>query len=677
MWAALEDAERPRVVLILPVLMAAGVIGYFALRTEPPLWPAAAGLAVACGVAAAVRRSVAGRALCLCCGFAAAGFLSAQWAARQAPDWDGLPRTATIAHGTVTQVEMLPEGRRVTLRDVTLDGNDPLARFVRVRLRDGDAASLAPGDTADIRALLRPPSPPDYPGGWDTQRDAFFAGIGAYGFAIGPARRVVVGRASLWQGFREAVASRIMAELPGERGAIAATLMTGLGTAIPAQDRAAFAASGLAHLLAVAGLHIGIVMGLVFGAVRTALAAVEYTVLHWPVQRIAAVSALCAGGFYLALSGAHVPILRSFAMASLVTLALLTGRRAVSVRTLALAAIAVMIFAPSEVMGVSFQMSFAAVLALVAGWEALRPRLRHFGLGKWWRVPALYIGGLAATSALAGTASLPFAAYHFGTATLWYVPANILAVPITAFWIMPCGLVALLLMPAGGAGLALTPMGWGVAAILWLARAVAAWPGAQTALPHIPPVALLLGTAGLVWLCVWRTRLRLFGLAPLLAGCALAFAAPLPDAAVAPGATVVAARIGGDVFVETRAGASVFERQIPMRLWGETPIAPFPANGEAAGGALLCGPDSCRWRAGGQAFMLVRDVKAGCAGTDIAIATIALRGCAAETVVDRRSVAADGATLIVGTAIVTDADQRGNRPWVIRDTPRLPPARTE
>ncbi len=162
------------------------------------------------------------------------------------------------------------------------------------------------------------------------------------------------------------------------------------------------------------------------------------------MRRIAAVAALAAGLLYLALTGGHIPILRSFAMACVVTLGVLSGRRAISVRALALAAVALMLFAPAEVMGVSFQMSFAAVLALVAGWEVLAPRLALLGAGAWWRGPALYVGGLALTSALAGTASLPFAAYHFGNAALFYVPANVIAVPLTGLWVMPWG--------AGGAG---------------------------------------------------------------------------------------------------------------------------------------------------------------------------------------------------------------------------------
>jgi competence protein ComEC len=492
---------------------------------------------------------------------------------------------------------------------------------------------------------------------------------------LGPARVVQAASGRPLQSLREAIAARIMALLPGERGAIAATLLTGLGTAIPPDDRAAFAASGLAHLLAVAGLHIGVVMALLFGLARWSLAASEYASLHWPTRRIAAVAALAGGAGYLLLTGAHVPILRSFAMAAVVTLAVLTGRRAISLRALAAAALALIAVAPWDVMGVSFQMSFTSVLALVAAWEALRPGLARFAPGRWWRGPVLYGGGLALTSAVAGTASLPIAAYHFGNATLWYVPANMLAVPLTAFWVLPWGLVALLLMPFGAAWLALAPMGWGIGGLLVLARGVAAWPGAIAPMPQLPPQALLLMAAGLVWLCIWRTRLRLAGLACIAAGIALPFAVRAPDALVSADARVVASRIGGQVYVEVRGGASPFEAEAPGRVWGVAKALAFPAGAE--GGAVACDAQACRWSIGARRVMLARSVDAACRGADMALAGFVLRGCGADVVIDRRAVAQDGATLLYGDHVVTDRDMRGDRPWVIRSGPALPAAKTE
>ncbi|MEJ0046704.1 MAG: DUF4131 domain-containing protein [Rhodospirillales bacterium] len=245
-WMA---AERGRFALFLPVFMAAGVVAYFARLTEPALWPAPAAAAVAIVGAVLGRQRPLALAGLLCLGFAAAGFASAGLATWRAAPWGGCARGGVEVTGRVAQVEMLPEGRRVTIDAPAFDEAPPIARRVRVRLRGADDGVLGVGDVVRVRALLRAPAPPAYPGGWDMQRDAFFHGMAAYGFALGPAERLVPARGGAWQALRETIAARVMAALPGARGAIAATLLTGLGGAIPAGDRAAFQASGLAHLL--------------------------------------------------------------------------------------------------------------------------------------------------------------------------------------------------------------------------------------------------------------------------------------------------------------------------------------------------------------------------------------------------------------------------------------------
>jgi competence protein ComEC len=676
------EAERGRFFLFLPPCMAAGVLLYFGEASEPGLLAPAIIIGAALAAAAWASRRPVVCAAFLALGFAAGGFARARIETMRMPSWPALPRSAVVVSGLVTRVEELPDGRRVTLGAPSLDGGADIDRTVRLRLRDTDDGDVAPGDRMTVRALLRPPSPPSYPGGWDTQRDAYFGGMAGYGFAL-RAADVTHGDSGSWlQTMRQRIAGRMMAGLPGARGAIAATLFTGFGAAIPLTDRAAFQASGLSHLLAVAGLHIGIVMGVVFAAVRTVMAASEYAALHLPVKRIAAVSALCAGLLYLALTGGHVPILRSFAMACLVTLALLTGRRALSARALALAALVLMAFAPELVVGVSFQMSFAAVLALVAGWEALSPIFATMGQGRWWRTAALYTGGLAATSTLAGTASLPYVAYHFGTVPLFYVPANMLAVPLTALWVMPCGIGALLLMPFHLEHLCLLPMGWGVGGLLGIAHIVAAWPAAVWAVPQTPAWGLLLLSAGLVWFCLWRTRVRFAGLILLAAGAASPWLVPSPDVVVSADARVIAVRTGGQVLEYTASGADSFARALPARVWGQVSVTGLPNPAITA-----CGPQSCRFPNPGGPVLLVLDPAAPCDGAAVVVSPLPLRGrCRAAMVVDRFSVLHDGATSVTVTAAsttkITDRAVRGDRPWVISARApvafsRLPPAATE
>jgi competence protein ComEC len=656
--------------LFLPVCMGGGICFYFSLRAEPSLILAAAiTLALSVGAAMLWWQPFL-RAPLLAAAFASMGFTLATLETARAPPFSPIPRHAVQLTGRIGEILPLPRGRRVTLTEASLDGA-PIARALRLRLRDTDTAALNPGDTITIRALLQPPPAPDLPGGSDTQREAFFTNLAAYGFAIGPARVTAHAPQAGLAALREKLSTRIMAIIPGAQGAIASTLLTGLGSAIPAGDRAAFDASGLSHLLAVAGLHIGIVMGLSFFTVRLGLASIEYTALHWPCREIASVSALLAGLLYLELTGAHIPILRSFAMAALATLGVLTGRRAISLRGLALAALVLMTSAPHLVMGVSFQMSFSAVLWLIAGYELARPRLATLGLGTRWRGPALYGAGLALSSILAGTGSLPFAAYHFGRASLYYVPANMLAVPLTAFWVMPWGLMALVLLPLGLGAFALHPMAWGIEGLLAIARAVAAWPDANLPVPQPPAWCLALVAIGFAIAGLLRGPERLVGVIPILAGWIAPFLLPPPDAYIGPGARVIAVRVEGRVFADVAKSATEFERQAVLRLWGIT-FAPGLAKG------LDCSETACR--AGPILVATGAAPPPDCNATLIVTHTW-FRGACDAIIADRDFAEAAGATAVrlsgAGVILTSDATLRGVRPWVIGARPSLPVAPSE
>jgi competence protein ComEC len=676
LWDDFLTEQRGRFALFTPVFMAAGILAYFARTTEPPLaWSAAvAGLSILL-VAGAWRWPVP-RAAALSLAFGCSGFALACWATARAPDWAALPPHAVVVSGQVSLVEALPEGRRITIASPSLDGDAPLDRALRIRLRTTDPGPVAVGDVIRVRVLLRAPSPPDYPGGWDTQREAFFSGLAGYGFAIGPATVLHHAGGGWWAALRSRVAQRIMEGLPGPQGAIAATLLTGMGAAIPPADRAAFQDSGLAHLLAVAGLHVGIVMGLVFSVARFGLALWERAALRWPTRQIAALAALAAGGLYLALTGAHVPILRSFAMAALVTLGVLTGRRAVSLRGLCLAALVLMTIAPASVVGVSFQMSFASVLTLIAGYEMARPLLARLGQQSWWRRPVLYVTGLMLTSLLAGTAALPFAAYHFGRATLYYVPANMLAVPLTAFWVMPCGLAVLALMPLGLEQLGLVPMGWGLRGLLAIAHTVSTWPAASLPVPSMPGWGLALVSVGLAWGGLWRGRLRLAGLLPLVLGLAAPLLVPPPDILVGPEARLIALRLPGRILIDKTQGVSAFEAEAAGRVWSN--LGSVPRGDQPVG----CTANGCRLQIAGRTVLLARDAGAVACDASVILSSAWLRGaCPGVTVIDHGSAARNGATTLRLTphapVIVTDRMLRGDRPWVIRTRVLLPMAQTE
>lgn len=674
------ERERDRLPLWLPVFMGVGVLSYYDLRFEPPFWigPAAAAVSF---VAVLMLRPA--RPWLAPVAAVALGFASGQVATARAPPIEaGLPYRATVASGVVAAVERLPEGRRMTLANVSLDGAAPLRRTVRVRLRSGDEAPLAAGDSVRVRALVRAPSMPAYPGAWDLQRDDFYSGLGASGFALGKVERLrgavpsVAGR--VVQGLREAIADRVLAVLSGAAGAVAVTLLTGTSMAIPDADHAAFRDSGLAHLLAVAGLHIGIVMGFFLFLSRFVFRCSEHASLFWPAKKLSALCALASGGAYMVLTGMHVPIVRSFLMAVLFTIAALADRRPVSIRGLALAGLVLMLVAPQEVPNVSFQMSFSAVLALIAGYEALRPWLRRLHGRSWGRRVGSHCVALGLTSVLAGSASAPFGAYHFGHVQVYFVLANMIAVPLTAMWVMPAGLIALMLMPLHLEALALVPMGWGVELVLLVARSTSALPAATVAVPHMPAWGLAVFSLGLAWLGLWQGQRRLAGVVLMAVGIVSpAFYRP-PDILVSADARIVAVRTPAGAFVQPAAdgalNSSRFVADAWAQYWGVGSLKLMPDRGDG-GGSVRCDEVFCRLRpyADRKAALLVRAEvsRADCAGVGVVVSLEPARHLCPKpwpALVDRFTVWRFGSAAVWidgdGVRVLTDRAERGDRPWV-------------
>jgi competence protein ComEC len=720
-WDSWLDLERERLAVWLPVFMGAGILAYYALRFEPATWIGAAVTAPALAIAVWLPgvRWLFGPITAV-----ALGFTAGQLATARAPPIEvDLPTHAIIVTGTIRAVEALPEGRRITIQPAWLDdAAEPLRRSVRVRLQKKDDGELDSGDSVRIRALLRPPSPPSYPGAWDLQRDDFYSGLGASGYGLGKAERtgqaVPSAPMRLVQRLRETITRRVVAVIPGAAGAVSVTLLTGASMAIPEADHAAFRDSGLAHLLAVAGLHIGIVMGFALALSRFGFALSQRASLFWPTKKFAAICALTVGAAYMVLTGMHVPIIRSFVMACLFTVALMADRRPFSLRGLALAAAALMLIAPNQVPDVSFQMSFSAVLALISGYEALRPWLRHLHGKSWQRRFGSHVVALALTSALAGSASAPYGAYHFGHLQIYFVLANMVAVPLTAMWVMPAGLIALFLMPVHLEALALVPMGWGAQAIVWVARTTAALPAATIEVPHIPIWGLCLFSVGLAWLGLWQTRRRLGGVVLMLVGLASPLVEHPPDILVSADGRLIAIRTPQGAFLQQTQGGSKFTRDAWAQYWAVGSFQAMPASesgrvvlaqssigavndppGESAQdpdelgvAAVRCEPDACLLRPypDRPGALLVRGAlhPKFCDQSSVILSAEPARGLCPRPwpkLVDRFTVWRYGSAAIWldrdGARVLTDRTERGDRPWVPGPphsrkavAPTLPPA---
>ncbi len=688
--AARFVAERERWPLWLPVLMGAGIAIYFSLASEPAPWLGAAMLAAAGMLLVAAWRSERERTVAVVLVAVALGF-----AAAQLQTW--MVAAPVLAHrlgpavvtGRLVSVDPLPEGARLVIapsaitdgRAGDLDAQHLPARL-RVRLRRGDAG-VVPGDWISLRAMLMPPPAPAMPGAYDFERRAWFDRLGAVGYAFGTPQRIdppAGAGPSIWshaiEALRNAVTRRIRAALPDANGAIAAAIIAGETHAIAPEDEGAFRDAGLAHILVIAGLHMGMVAGIAFFALRAILALIPRIALNYPTKKIAASGALAVIFFYLLLSGATVSSRRAFVMIGLVLLAVLVDRISVSPRAVALAAVAVMLMTPDAAAGPSFQMSFASVGCLIAFYEAMRPRLLdwHRDAGPLRRA-GLYVLGLAFTTMVTTLATAPFTIYHFNRFPLYSVLANALAVPITGFWVMPWAIVSCLLMPLGLEKPALWAMAQGIDAISAIGHGVTSWPGAVMHVPSLSAAALALIGCGGLWLCIWLGSWRWWGLAPIALGLLSLTVTRPPDVLVSGDMRVIAVRAPDGAYLPSATrGAAAIEDSWTRRAAADLgPV--WPDSGSAAEGALQCDAQGCIYRARGQAVALIRDGAAlaeDCHAADLVISPVAAhRECRGTPVIDRIDTYRKGGHAIWldgnGITVETVRDWQGARPWSPRN----------
>lgn len=550
------EGDREQIALWVPVALGAGITAWF-LLPGPATWLAwclACGLLFCVTFLAAdggrIRSVLAGVALLGCAGcliiWAKASLTGTPPIAR--------PVVATVT-GRILSVEALPaQGiARVMLAPREPEG---LPGRIRVGIAAGDVPKgLLRNAVVTIRARLMPPAPPAVPGAYDFAQRAYFQGIGATGRAIPP---VIVetpgdGRSPL----RQRLSEHVREQVAGGAGAIAATLATGDRGAIPEEDAEAMRRSGLAHLLSISGLHVTALIGAVIFLVLRMLALVPALALRWPLMAIAAGAGALAGVGYTLLTGADVPTVRSCIAALLVLAGLALGREAITLRLVAAGALVVLLLWPEALAGPSFQMSFAAVTAIVAVGEhrrlkALTAARDEGALARIARgVLGLFLTGIAVEAVLA-----PIALFHFHQAGMLGALANLVAIPLTTFVVMPFEALALVLDIVGAGAPAWWVVGQALRLLLAVAYLVAGMPGAVAALPAISTMAFGLTMAGLLWCLLWRSRVRWAGLAPMVIGIVMILMTPKPDILITGDGRhlIVRTNDGGMALLRPRAG---------------------------------------------------------------------------------------------------------------------------
>jgi competence protein ComEC len=552
-WALAEVAPG-RLTPWLPVAFGFGIVLYFTAEREPAWWAASALTLAAIAVAILARRRPL--AFPLAIGFAAlaAGFLTATLTTLRIahPVLQRATWSAAVT-GFVEKREERARSDRIVVRVSNVEARRMRVKPERVRVAVRKGTAPAVGTFVSFKAHLSPPFAPLRPGGYDFARGMYFQGIGASGYVLGAIHAVRAPHAPGWRlralafvdDMRESINDRIHAVLPGDRGSIASALITGKRNAISERVSNAFYVSSLAHVLAISGFHMAVVAGIVFFVIRALLALAPALASRRPIKKWAAAAALPAAAFYLVLSGAGVSTQRAFIMVAIVLIGVMLDRPALTFRTLTVAAFGVLLVSPQAVVHPSFQMSFAAALALIAVFQyglpwhagadsALSQRAALWGTRE--------IAALVLASLVAGLATTPYAAYHFHRVAPYGVLANLLAMPVVSAWVMPIGILGLLTLPFGFDAPFWQLMGQGIDWTTKVALWVSGLPGAVGHMHAFGTGPLLIGTAGLLLICLLRTPLRLSGaVLAVIAGVA-ALHAPRPDVLVAGDGRAAAVR---------------------------------------------------------------------------------------------------------------------------------------
>lgn len=596
------------------------------------------------------------------------------------------PMVGTLNARVLERIDQ-PADHRVRLLLATREPGTGRAIRVRVNLdSDSDLIGLAEGAEVRLRARLMPPAPPMLPGGYDFARAAWFGGIAATGSVLGPVTLVRPAADGMGLGrAQRALSQHVRAHLDGSPGALAAAFASGDRGAIAPADEDAMRNAGLTHLLSISGLHVSAVIAAVYFLSLRLFALWPWLVLRVRVPILAAGTGALAGIGYTLLTGAEVPTVRSCIGALLVLAALVLGREPLSLRMVATGAFLVLVFWPEALVGPSFQMSFSAVIAIIAVHGSaparafLAPREESWLMRQGRGLIMLLLTGVVIELAL-----MPIGLYHFHQAGIYGALANVVAIPLTTVASMPLIALALLFDTIGFGAPFWWLAGKSLELLLALAHWTAAMPGAVTTMPAMGEGAFLLFVAGGLWLALWTGRVRLLGLVPAMLGGLLLANLRAPDLLISGDGRHVG--IGGEapellVLRPAREGYALENLTELAGMSGEARVLDDWPGAQ-------CNRDFCaiRLRRGGRDWQLLmargsdliaeRDLAAACERTDLVVSDRYLpRSCRPRWLkADRRYLGRHGGLAIdlAHGKVTSVAEGQGQHGWW-REPPRRPP----
>jgi len=535
--------DQNRYFLWIPIFFGLGVLAYFT-EVQPPAWALLQKVMAAGLLFFVLSLFQKTRVAALPLLFLALGFLMSHLHTSyggtfmvkknfRVPDF----------RGEIEEIEYKESGRRLKLKvlDLNIQAEKPL--FIRLTLK-GDMP-LGIGDIFKGPIKLMPILHPLTPDGFDFRRKAYFEKIGGTAFLEGPAT-ITPGPVSPWslEQTRCAITQSLHHNLPGQTGAIASAFLTGQTAKIDEDTRQNFSSTGIAHLLAIAGLHFNMMGLIIFVTLRLLFSTMPFLFLRWNIKKVSAALTLGALFIYLKLSGSAIPCQRAFAMTALLTLAVLLDRLTLSLRSLAMAALCILMISPHFLLTPSFQLSFAAVAALISLYEsqsAWVPQNKNHSTLK--RYQIIFFKSLM-TTVITSIAVTPYTMFHFHQLTLQSIVANLLGIPLMAIWIMPLLFIGTLMMPLGLEHYPFQLAGYGIDGIQAMAASIATWPGACIYITHPPAWSLGVFSLAFLWLVIWRQKWRYYSLPFLLVGSVGLFLGKSPDLFISQDAKYIAVKDG-------------------------------------------------------------------------------------------------------------------------------------
>jgi competence protein ComEC len=550
------NSEYHQLPLFYFVLFLFGILAYFSLENEPNLRHVLMLFASSFSLLYLRRFGIIGSFFVIMAIFFVGGILA------------GTVRTFFI-HPTGLAYNIKPEitgkiesikpkitGTQIVLSHLTFDKERQQIQKIRVNVRTNMNGAIT-GDYVRLHASIGPPPKAALPGSYDFSRGAFFANIGAVGYALSDIE--IIERPEQNDAFifvlelRRNIYRKIIAAIGPERGNFAAALMLGETSALERGVIQNMRAAGISHILAVSGLHLSLVAMICFFLFRLLFNIIPYSAYYMDVKQLAAIFALIGSFFYLLISGMQVAAIRAFIMTSIVILAIMLKRFPSPMRSVCFAAFVILLLYPEYALHPSFHLSFVAVISLLAGYEFYIGNMLFSASSSMFYGLKIYIFSNIYSTIVASLATAPFVIYHFYIYSNYSVFANLVAVPLTSFVIMPAAIFAFFLLPFGCEYLPLKIMDFGIKYILQVAAYIESLPHSIWYFGHISAISLFIYAFGFLWFCFFKTKFRLAGIAPMLVSIIMMLQTPKPDIIIGGRDASIAINQNGVLVIEDSA----------------------------------------------------------------------------------------------------------------------------